>query len=107
MRRCHPSSVWGVTTKIDHRGLGGRQLSAASSAVLGLEPRPWVLTAQDGQLVAEDQDLHLFRIRRPPAQHHQLKDAAWRQVDERPDHQYVQRDNSTRRRTIALLSHLL
>src|SRR5215218_11290040 len=32
MRRCHPSSVSGVTTKIDHRGLGRRRLRAASSA---------------------------------------------------------------------------
>src|SRR5215203_5989734 len=32
MRRCHRSSVSGVTTKIDHRGLGRRRLSAASSA---------------------------------------------------------------------------
>jgi hypothetical protein len=64
-------------------------------AVLGLEPRAWVLAAQDRQLVAEDQDLHLFRVRRPPAEHQQLKDAAQRQVDERPDHQHLQRDDST------------
>ena len=32
MRRCHRSSVSGVTTKIDHRGLGRRRLRAASSA---------------------------------------------------------------------------
>jgi hypothetical protein len=36
---------------------GGKQ-----RAVLGLEPRPWVLAAQDCQLVAEDQDLHLFGV---------------------------------------------
>ena len=44
--------------------------------VPGLEPRPWVLTVQNCQLVAEDHDLHLFRVRRPPAEHHQLKDTA-------------------------------
>jgi hypothetical protein len=32
-------------------------------AVLGLEPRPWVLAAQNCSLVAEDQDLHLFGVR--------------------------------------------
>jgi len=31
-------------------------------AVLGLEPRPWVLAAQNCQLVAEDQDLNLFGV---------------------------------------------
>jgi hypothetical protein len=41
-----------------------------------------VLAAQDCQLVAEDQDLDLFGIRRPPAEHHQLKKAVQRQVDE-------------------------
>ena len=87
MRRCHQSSVWGLTTKVDHRGLGSRRLSAASSAVFGLEPRPWVLAAQDRQLVTQDQDLNLFRLRRMPAEHHQLKDAAQRQVDERLGHQ--------------------
>jgi hypothetical protein len=29
-------------------------------AVLGLKPRPWVLAAQDCQLVAQDQDLNLL-----------------------------------------------
>jgi hypothetical protein len=29
-------------------------------AVLRLEPRPWVLAAQDRQLVAQDQGLNLF-----------------------------------------------
>jgi hypothetical protein len=46
----------------------------------------WVLAAQDCQLVAEDQNLDLFGIRRPPAEHHQLEKAVQRQVDERPDH---------------------
>jgi hypothetical protein len=40
-----------------------------------------VLAAQDRQLVTQDQDLNLFRIRRLPAEHQQLKDAAQRQVD--------------------------
>jgi molybdenum cofactor biosynthesis enzyme MoaA len=62
-----------------------------------------VLAAQDGQLVAEDQDLDLFGIGRRPAEHHQLEKAVQRQVDERPDHQHLQQDDSTRRRTIALL----
>jgi hypothetical protein len=44
--------------------------------VLGLEPGAWVLAAQDGQLVAEDQDLDLFGARRPPAEHQQLEQAA-------------------------------
>ena len=70
-------------------------------AVLGLEPRPWVLAAQDCQLVTQDQDLNLFRIRRLPAEHHQFQDPAQRQVDERPDHQHLQGDGSTRWRTIA------
>jgi hypothetical protein len=35
----------------------------------------WVLAAQDGQLVAEDQDLDLVGVRRPPPQHQQLEDA--------------------------------
>jgi hypothetical protein len=43
--------------------------------VLGLKPRPWVLAAQDCKLVAQDQDLNLLGVRRPPAEHHQLKDA--------------------------------
>jgi hypothetical protein len=64
---------------------------------LGLEPRLWVLAAQDGQLVAQDQDLNLFCVRRPPVEHQQIKDAAQRQIDERPDHQHLQRDGSTRR----------
>jgi hypothetical protein len=59
--------------------------------VVGLELRPWVLAAQNCQLVAEDQDLNLFRVRRAPAEHHQLKHTAQRQVDERPDHQHLQR----------------
>jgi hypothetical protein len=45
-------------------------------AVVGLEPRPWVLAAQNCQLVAEDQDLYLLGLRRLPAEHHQRKDAA-------------------------------
>jgi hypothetical protein len=72
-------------------------------AVLGLEPRAWVLAAQDCQLVTEDQNLDLFGVRRPPAEHHQLKQAAQRKADERPDHPHLQQDDSTRRRTIALL----
>ena len=36
-------------------------------AVFGLEPGAWVLAAQDGQLVTEDQDLHLPGVHRPPA----------------------------------------
>jgi len=43
---------------------------------LGLEPGAWLLAAQDGQLVAEDQDLDLFGVRRPPAEHQQLEQAA-------------------------------
>jgi hypothetical protein len=62
-----------------------------------------VLAAQDGQLMASDQDLDLVGVRRPPAQHHQLEKAAQRQVDERPDHPHLQQDDSTRRRTRALL----
>ena len=62
-----------------------------------------MLAAQDCQLVAEDQDLDLFGVRRPPAEHQQLEQAAQRQVDERPDHPHLQQDDSTRRRTIALL----
>jgi hypothetical protein len=80
MRRCHPSSVSSATTKIDHRRLGRRRLSAASSA------RSWGWSWSRRVLVAQDQDLYLFRIRRLPAEHHQRKDAAKRQVDERPDH---------------------
>ena len=30
-----------------------------------------MLAAQDGQLVAQDQDLDLVGVRRPPAEHHQ------------------------------------
>jgi len=71
---------------------------------LGLEPGAWLLAAQDGQLVAEDQDLDLFGVRRPPAEHQQLEQAAQRQVDERPDHPHLQQDDSTRRRTVALLA---
>jgi hypothetical protein len=41
-------------------------------AVLGLEPRAWVLAAQDCQLVAEDQDLDLLAS--VDRQHHQLQD---------------------------------
>jgi hypothetical protein len=55
-----------------------------------------VLAAQDRQLVTQDHDLNLFRIRRLPAERQQLKDAAQRQVDERPDHQHLQPDGSTR-----------
>jgi hypothetical protein len=65
-------------------------------AVVGPEPRPWVLAAQGRQLVTQDQDLNLVRIRRLPAEHQHLKDAAQRQVDERPDHQHLQPDGSTR-----------
>jgi hypothetical protein len=64
--------------------------------VLGLEPRPWLLAAQDRQLVTQDQDLNLLGVRRLPAEHQQRKDAAQRQVDERPDHQHLQPDGSTR-----------
>jgi hypothetical protein len=69
--------------------------------VFGLELRPWVLTAKDGQLVTEDQDLHLFGVRRPPSVHQQLGKAMQRQVDEPPDHPHLQQDDSTRRRAIA------
>jgi len=54
-----------------------------------------VVAAQDCQLVAEDQDLDLFGIRRPPAEHHQLEKAVQRQVDERPGHPHLQQDDST------------
>jgi hypothetical protein len=54
-----------------------------------------VVAAQDCQLVAEDQDLDLFGIRRPPAEHHQPEKAVQRQVDERPDHPHLQQDDST------------
>jgi hypothetical protein len=64
-------------------------------AVVGLEPWAWVLAAQDGQLVAEDQDLDLFGIGRRPAEHHQLEKAVQRQVDERSDHPHLQQDDST------------
>jgi hypothetical protein len=47
---------------MDHRDLGRRRLSAASSARSWLEPRPWVLAAQDCRLMTKDQDLNLFRI---------------------------------------------
>jgi hypothetical protein len=74
--------------------------------VFGLELRPWVLAAQNCQLVAEDQDLHLFGVRRAPAEHHQPKHTAQRQVDERPDHPAPPTDGSTRWRTIAVLSQV-
>jgi hypothetical protein len=54
-----------------------------------------VLAAQDGQLVAEDQDLDLLGVRRRPAEHHQLEKAVQRQVDERSDHPHLQQDDST------------
>jgi hypothetical protein len=50
-----------------------------------------VLAAQDCQLVARDQDLDLFGVRRPPAEHQQLK-AAQRQVDE---YQTIRTSNGT------------
>jgi hypothetical protein len=81
-----------------HAGWAGTPSVAQGNAV-GID----VLAAQDCQLVAEDQDLDLVGVRRPPPQHHQLEKAAQRQVDERPDHPHLQRDDSTRRRTIALL----
>jgi hypothetical protein len=81
-----------------HAGWAGTPSVAQGNAV-GID----VLAAQDCQLVAEDQDLDLVGVRRPPPQHHQLEKAVQRQVDERPDHPHLQRDDSTRRRTIALL----
>ena len=66
-----------MTTEIDHRSLGQETAEGRKQrAVLGLEPGAWVLAAQDGQLVAEDQDLDLFGVRRPPAEHQQLEQAA-------------------------------
>jgi hypothetical protein len=64
-------------------------------AVFGLEPGAWVVAVQYCQLVAEDQDLDLFGVRRLPAEHHQLEKAVQRQVDERPDHPHLQQDDST------------
>jgi hypothetical protein len=45
-----------------------------------------MLTAQHRKLVSQHQDLDLLGLRRPEAEQDQLKAAAQRQVDERPDH---------------------
>jgi len=44
-----------------------------------------MLAAQHRKLVAQHQDLDLLGLRRPEAEQNQLKAAAQRQVDERPD----------------------
>jgi hypothetical protein len=80
--------------------MGGYAIGGAGNAV-GID----VLAAEDCQLVASDQDLDLFGVRRPPTEHHQLEKAAQRQVDKRPHHQHLQRDGSTRPRTISLRPH--
>jgi hypothetical protein len=45
-----------------------------------------MLAAQHHKLVAQHQDLDLLGLRGPEAEQDQLKAAAQRQVDERPDH---------------------
>ena len=58
-------------------------------AIFGLQPGPWMLATQDREFVTQDQDLDLLGVGRPAAEHDQLKDAAQRQVDERPDHRHL------------------
>jgi hypothetical protein len=53
---------------------------------------PWLLAAQHRKLVSQHQDLDLLGLCRPEAKQDQLKAAAQRQVDERPD------DTNLRRR---------
>ena len=57
-----------------------------------------MLATQHSKLVAQHQDLDLLGLCRPTAEHDQLKDAAQRQVDERPDNGHLQRKANKRRR---------
>ena len=53
--------------------------------------------------MAEDQDLHLFGIRRPPAEHPRLEKASQSQVANDQTMEHLQQDDGARRRTMALL----
>jgi hypothetical protein len=44
---------------------------------------------QHRQFVAQHQDLDLLGLSRSAAEHDQLKDAAQRQIEERPDHRHL------------------
>lgn len=59
-------------------------------SVLRLESRPRLLTTKDVEFVAQHKDLDLVRLALPEAEHHQLDDAAEREVDERPQHEDLQ-----------------
>ena len=59
--RCQRSSVSGLTKKQDQRDRGSTRLIAASRArSVGSKPGPWNLATQDGELVAQHQDLQVL-----------------------------------------------
>jgi hypothetical protein len=72
-----------LTRKQDQRALGNTRLTAATSArSAGLEPWSWGLAAQDGELVAEHQDLKVFGGVAAGEQHQHLHGAAHHEVRE-------------------------
>ncbi len=58
-------------------------------AIFGLQSRPRMLATQHCKLVAQRQDFDFVGLSRSAAKHDQLKDAAQRQVDQRPDHRHL------------------
>ena len=72
------------------RSSGGRQHAAQrgqQGAVGIIEPRFVDLAANDGELVAEDQDLNILVIGGPEAEHDQVKGATGRRVEESKRHE--------------------
>jgi hypothetical protein len=85
--RCQPSSVSGCTNKHDQRERGRTRLTAASSArSAGVQPSWWELAAQDGELVAEHQDLKVLGGVTAGHQAEQLDGAAQREGGEVRQH---------------------
>jgi len=62
-----------------------------------------MLAAQHRKLVSQHQDLDLLGVGRPEAEQDQLKAAAQRQVDERPDHTRPPPTKTSKRRRIVTL----
>ena len=106
MRRCHPSSVWGVTTKIDHRGLVRRRLSAPPAAH-GLGAGAEAVGAGGAELPVDGGGPGSQPLSRPPsassAPSTQAHGAAPGRRTTRPPAPPT--DGSTRPRTISLRPH--
>jgi hypothetical protein len=72
----HPDEEAGPAGSRERAAYGGKE-----GSVGGLEPRPWNLAAQHGQLVTEHQNLQVLGSIAAGEQDEQLEGAAQREVD--------------------------